>query len=432
MRDKNVTVSYETTKGINLRPTESVVPKGSKIGTDYDATKPELKPERIEKDGKVYVLVSTKEGSAPEKGKVSGESQNITYVYEELVRPEVPNQKYGNVIVVYTDESGNPISGITDKGVEVSSTVVDESAAPVRNPYDTTDNKPETITTKDGKVYKLVKVKKTADAEKSDVKARTSVVTYVYRLLGAVDEKPEAQIGVVVVNYVDESGNPISGKASDGTVVPAMVVDTDASLVGTPYDTRDHKPQVIITDNGDVYVFVKVSATSASETGLVQEGAVAVEYVYRKVDGKDSTSPSTSPSESASTSVSASVSTSVSESASTSTSTSASTSASESASTSASVSASTSASESASTSASASASTSTSESASTSASASASVSESADTLSSETPSESAGKSRQQLPNTGTEASKSSVLLGALAAVTGLGLFAKRRKRDDEE
>ena len=45
---------------------------------------------------------------------------------------------------------------------------------------------------------------------------------------------------------------------------------------------------------------------------------------------------------------------------------------------------------------------------------------------------STAKSRQQLPNTGTEASKSSVLLGALAAVTGLGLIAKRRKRDDEE
>ena len=45
---------------------------------------------------------------------------------------------------------------------------------------------------------------------------------------------------------------------------------------------------------------------------------------------------------------------------------------------------------------------------------------------------STAKSRQQLPNTGTEVSKSSVLLGALAAVTGLGLFAKRRKRDDEE
>ena len=46
--------------------------------------------------------------------------------------------------------------------------------------------------------------------------------------------------------------------------------------------------------------------------------------------------------------------------------------------------------------------------------------------------ESTAKSRQQLPNTGTEVSKSSVLLGALTAVTGLGLIAKRRKRDDEE
>ena len=45
---------------------------------------------------------------------------------------------------------------------------------------------------------------------------------------------------------------------------------------------------------------------------------------------------------------------------------------------------------------------------------------------------STAKSRQQLPNTGTEASKSSVLLGALAAVTGIGLVAKRRKRDEEE
>ena len=129
-------------------------------------------------------------------------------------------------------------------------------------------------------------------------------------------------------------------------------------------------------------------------------------------------------SSSAATSLSQRQSTRASVSASTSASVSASTSASASASTSASASASTSASASASTSASASASTSASVSASTSASTSASVSASA--------SESAGKTRQQLPNTGTEASKSSVLLGALAAVTGIGLVAKRRKRDEEE
>lgn len=45
---------------------------------------------------------------------------------------------------------------------------------------------------------------------------------------------------------------------------------------------------------------------------------------------------------------------------------------------------------------------------------------------------STAKSRQQLPNTGTESSTGSVLLGALAAVTGIGLVAKRRKRDEEE
>ena len=238
------------------------------------------------------------------------------------------------------------------------------------------------------------------------------------------------------------------------------------------------------------------ASTSASESASTSASESASTSASESASTSASESASTSASESASTSASESASTSASESASTSASESASTSASESASTSASESASTSASESASTSASASASTSASESASTSASASASTSastsmsvpnstdkpefslsesasqstslsvsistsvsmstsmstslsgvasESASTSSSLVESnvdhstshvgnsaESTAKSRQQLPNTGTEASKSSALLGALAAVTGLGLIAKRRKRDDEE
>ena len=39
--------------------------------------------------------------------------------------------------------------------------------------------------------------------------------------------------------------------------------------------------------------------------------------------------------------------------------------------------------------------------------------------------------RKQLPNTGTSASVSSALLGAIVGLTGLGLVAKRRKRDEE-
>ena len=42
------------------------------------------------------------------------------------------------------------------------------------------------------------------------------------------------------------------------------------------------------------------------------------------------------------------------------------------------------------------------------------------------------KTHKQLPNTGTATSATNLLLGAVAGLTGLGLVAKRRKRDDEE
>ena len=214
---------------------------------------------------------------------------------------------------------------------------------------------------------------------------------------------------------------------------------------------REEISKAVRTKNAGLPISRVDVAADGSVTVVYTDGTkepLKVELSNEKYSTSLSTSASKSVSMSASTSASQSVSTSASQSASTSASQSASTSASQSASTSASQSASTSASQSASTSASQSASTSASQSASTSASQSASTSDSAstsasesasantstsvNTLSSETPSESADKSRQQLPNTGTEASKSSVLLGALAAVTGLGLFAKRRKRDDEE
>ena len=39
--------------------------------------------------------------------------------------------------------------------------------------------------------------------------------------------------------------------------------------------------------------------------------------------------------------------------------------------------------------------------------------------------------KRELPNTGTQSSTSSLLLGALAAMTGLGLVSRRRKDDKE-
>ena len=54
------------------------------------------------------------------------------------------------------------------------------------------------------------------------------------------------------------------------------------------------------------------------------------------------------------------------------------------------------------------------------------------TSASQAPQTETTKTRKQLPNTGTTASATNALLGVVAGLTGLGLIAKRRKRDDEE
>ena len=283
VKGQGVTVSYETTTGVTLKETQTVQPKDTQVGTDYDTTTSNFKPERIEKDGKVYILTEkTKSGSADEKGKVTETPQNVTYVYEEVKEPET-KQKYGNVIVTYVDKYGSPLSGVTESGTKVDKSVIDTPASLVKTPYDTTDNRPQTITTAEGKVYKLVKVTKHSDAETSDVKGRTSVITYVYELQNSTEKLPKAHIGFVIVNYVDENGLPIFGKDSIGKEVPTTVIDVNGELVGEKYDTRDHKPATIITANGDVYEFVKKSETSDPESGELKEGVATVEYVYRKV-----------------------------------------------------------------------------------------------------------------------------------------------------
>ena len=51
---------------------------------------------------------------------------------------------------------------------------------------------------------------------------------------------------------------------------------------------------------------------------------------------------------------------------------------------------------------------------------------------SQVPQTETAKTRKQLPNTGETSSISSAVLGLVAGLTGLGLVAKRRKRDEEE
>ena len=402
----DVTVSYETPNGVQLKPTEAVVPKGSTPGTPYDTTTANYKPERIEKDGKVYILTEKpKVGSASEKGQSTSQPENVTYIYEEKPEP-APNKNFGNVIVNYVDSNGNVIK----------ETAIVKSAENIGVAYDTTtaEIKPQTIE-KDGKTYVLKKVTKFSDAEKSTVKGRTSVVTYVYDLLNTTVDKPEAPIGIVAVEYADIHGNPIAPTVLD--TAPTLV-DANKAI---SYDTTDHRPSTIYKDGKFYQLYGKLQSSDA-ETGKVEVGSKTVVYVYNEV--KDSTSISKLASESQSATASQSTSTSLSTSESQSTSASLSTSEPQSTSTSQS----TSVSESLSTRVSETASASMSENTSASASDSASMS----AFDSTSTSELTGNSSNKLPNTGTEASKSSIVLGALAGVTGLGLLAKRRHDENED
>ncbi|HEL9635251.1 TPA: MucBP domain-containing protein, partial [Streptococcus suis] len=234
----DVVVNYVNTAGEVIAP-QVVDTKTTSTGTDYDTT--DNKPAKITaEDGTVYYYKEVDATSATETGKVVEGTTAITYVYEQA----------GNVVVNYT---------LAD-GTVIKAPVNDETNAQPGTEYNTTDNKPETITTEDGKTYKLVP-NATIGNETGNVEAgKTTEVTYIY----------EEVKGNVVVEYYNTAGEKI---AED-------VEDTPASSTGTAYTTLDNKPATITAADGTVYYYKEVKADSAAETGDVVEGTTTVKYVY--------------------------------------------------------------------------------------------------------------------------------------------------------
>ena len=238
-----VVVHYVDEAGNTLQ-TDAVDTKDGKPGAKYDTTDNGMKPTRITTpEGKVYELVpaSTK---GNENGSVeAGKTTEVTYVYKEVK---------GNVVVHYTDEAGNTIA----------EDVKDTTDGSVSSAYDTTDNKPATITTKDGKKYALVPTA-TKGTENGKVTEGTTEVTYVYKEV----------TGDVVVHYVDTEGNVIADDKED----------TKGASLNAKYDTTDNKPEKIEKDGTVYYLTEKaVKDDSKPENGDVVEGKTEVTYVYEK------------------------------------------------------------------------------------------------------------------------------------------------------
>lgn len=85
------------------------------------------------------------------------------------------------------------------------------------------------------------------------------------------------KMGRIVVNYLDEKGNPLK----------EQVEDTQKSRIGTKYDTTDNRPEVIEKD-GKIYERVP-DKTVGKENGKVVGGTTVVTYVYKEVVKPEST-----------------------------------------------------------------------------------------------------------------------------------------------
>ncbi|HFI0352543.1 TPA: MucBP domain-containing protein, partial [Streptococcus suis] len=212
--------------------------------------------------------------------------KQITYVYE----------KAGNVVVNYVTEEGTPLSGVTNTGLTTESTVDDTKNGQPGTTYDTTNLKPTTITTADGKTYQLVPAGTYNVGTVGEGNNLTTVgngtATGIDGTTGTVESGVTKEItyvyqevkGDVIVHYVDQDGNPISGTTDAGTTTASTVTDTPESSTGTPYDTTDLKPNTITTADGKVYRLVP-AATQGNETGDVVVGTTEITYVYELVEG---------------------------------------------------------------------------------------------------------------------------------------------------
>ena len=268
-------------------------------------------PKEILFEGKTYIF--TKQDKT-DPTKIPNGTETITYIYKlkETPKPVVVEEKKGDVEVRYVkDDASRTV---------LKEPVADVVGGKVGSDYDTTDNKPKTIT-KDGVTYEYVR---SEGVEKGKVVEGKTVVTYVYREVPAPTPTPVEDPTTI---HIDEEGKRIAPpekgtkpfKNIDGyepspknpknvenpkgetvrvykiikgdvevryikddkerTVLKDPVADTTQAKVGTKYDTTDHKPATI-TKDGVTYELVR---TEGKETGDVVKGKTVVTYVYREV-----------------------------------------------------------------------------------------------------------------------------------------------------
>ncbi|MDO4902493.1 MAG: MucBP domain-containing protein [bacterium] len=231
-----VKARYVDEQDRELKSEVVVKPDRTQVGTEYASTK----DSEITKDNLVYIFKQLKNGSAPERGRVSENEQIVTYVY-------APKQG-GSVKSRFVDERGQELSAEvevkprgTQVGVEYSSSKQNEIQ-------------------KNGLTYTFKQLGQGSASENGRVKAEDQVVTYVYTpKLG----------GSVTAKFVNQDGVSIK---------PDEVLKADQTQIGTQY-TSSYPNEIIATD-GITYVFEKIIEGSAPREGRVNGEAQVITYRY--------------------------------------------------------------------------------------------------------------------------------------------------------
>ena len=206
---------------------------------------------------------------------ISDQLTNVKNIYTKEETETTENK--GSVIVKYQLADGTSIkeNAAVVKDAVISSTetkyYLDKNNQKVvvgtptstnnANSYDATTVKlPEIL--KDGKKYKLVGLKTGSPAELGNVVAGTTEITYVYKLASA---------GNVFEKYM------LEGTTTE--LAEGKVLNPNASI-GDSYTSTTPKAGTVIKKDGKSYYFKGHRATSAPETGTVDENEKTVIYDF--------------------------------------------------------------------------------------------------------------------------------------------------------
>ncbi|NEW61897.1 YSIRK-type signal peptide-containing protein [Granulicatella sp. zg-ZJ] len=288
----SVIVKYVDENGVEIK-TSKDVERNEKPGKHYDTTTTTLRPNKIEKDGKTYVLVSKgldyKVGEVDENGRLvkgdlaagsveSDVEKVVTYVYK--LENTTPTEKLGKYVPYIPKDPKKP----TDPNDPLSPTnpTTGKDIDPV--PYDATPKNPkDNPPLRDVEGYVPVNPKD-PKTPLTPVDPKNPTKGYIPPEIKNPDDAtvdtpvPYVPAGTVKVHYVDESGK----------VIQDPTVDTPKSPVGTGYNTNEDEkeiPEVITGKDGKQYILVKVKDEDKDkQKGEVIQGNIDVTYIYKLVE----------------------------------------------------------------------------------------------------------------------------------------------------